>query len=91
MDDEEIRKMSKSKFKQLVQTKINEFAKKCALAIQSKQSKTSKIEIYEKRKTAGYLLSKNLCKEEKQTLFRLRSRTIDVKLKLSNPSSNFFK
>ena len=64
IDDEEVSKMSKYKFKQIVQKKIHEFATRCFLAIQSKQSKTSNLEIYEKLKPANYLFSKNLCKEE---------------------------
>ena len=88
INDEEVRKMSKTKFKQLIQTKINEFAKRCFLEIQSKQSKTSKLKIYETRKPAEYLYSKNLCKEEIQTLFKLRCRTIDVKLNQESANRN---
>ena len=58
------------------------------MAIQGKQSKTSKLEIYGKQKPAEYLLSKNLCKEEKQTLFKLRTRTIDVKLNQKSANMN---
>ena len=80
MCDEEVGRISKLKFKELLKNKINEFAIKCFKAIQSKQSKSSKLEILETRKPSKYLFSKNLCIEEKQTLFKLRSRTIDVKL-----------
>ena len=34
MSDEDVKTMLKLKFKQLVETKINEFAKRCFLAIQ---------------------------------------------------------
>ena len=88
MNDEEVKTMSKSKFKQLVETKINAFAKRCFLAIQLKQSKTSQLKINEKLKPADYLFSKNLCKEEKQTLFKFRSRTIDVKLNQKSANMN---
>ena len=80
ISDEEVSRMPKYIFKQLVKNKIDGFAFKCFKAIQSKQSKSSKLEIHETRKPAKYLFSKNLCIEEKQTLFKLRSRTIDVKL-----------
>ena len=80
ISDEEVARMSKFRFKQLLKDKVNEFATKCFKAIQLKQSKSSKLEISKSIKPAEYLFSKNLCLEEKQTLFKLRSRTIDVKM-----------
>ena len=88
MCDEEVARISKLKFKELLKNKINEFAIKCFQAIQSKQSKSSKLEINKLRKPAKYLFSKNLCLEEKQTLFKLRSRTVDVKMNQESAYKN---
>ena len=41
-----------------------------------------------KFKPADYLFSQNLCKEEIQTLFKLRSRTIDVKQNIESSNKN---
>ena len=57
MCDEEVGRISKLKFKELLENKINEFAIKCFKAIQSKQSKSSKLEINELRKPAKYLFT----------------------------------
>jgi hypothetical protein len=77
--DKDVKKMSRTTFQKMLQSKINENTAKYLPKIQSKQSKTKHLEISNKFETAGYLQSKNLCMKELSTLCKLRSRTIDVK------------
>ena len=88
LDDEEVMKMSQLKFKHIIQNKMRDFVAKCLQAIQSKQSKTSQLKINNQFKPADYLFSQNLCKDEIQTLFKLRSRTIDVKQNMESSNKN---
>ena len=79
MSDEEIRQISKQKFKSFVKKKINEMKCKEFKEIQSKQSKTKNLVIRNSDLPAKYLLSKQLCVKEVQTLFKLKTRMINVK------------
>ena len=85
-DDDEIRNMTRAKFKSIILKKINEFAAKYFQRIQSKQQKTKHFEISDKFTPAAYLFSSKLSNDEIRTLFKLRSGTIDVK---GNMSSSF--
>ena len=86
MSEEEIKKTSKTKFKSIIQTKMNVCIKSYFQKIQAKQSKTSHLKITENFKPAKYLSSRKLNPSEIRTLFRLRSRTISVK---DNHSSSY--
>ena len=79
ISEQEIKNMSKGKFKHLVQQKINMSVKKDFQKIQSKQSKTSNLRISDSFSAAKFLFSKNLCVEEIKTLMRIKTRTVDVK------------
>ena len=84
LSDEEVKLMSKPKFKELVLRKINALAARQFSEIQSKQQKTKQLQISDKQQPAPYLFSKTLCQEEVRTLFKLRSSTIDVKGNMSS-------
>ena len=73
----EISKMKKITFKRLVNTKLRDVAKFYLLNLKSKHTKLNNIsDIY---KLEPYLSSKNLSTEEKQTLFKFRTRMVDIK------------
>ena len=59
LSEEEIKKMSKEKFKHLVQQKINVSVKKDFQKIQSKQTKTLNLRISESFTAAKFLFSKS--------------------------------
>ena len=79
ISDEEMRNISKTKFQKILQSRIKENAAKFLIKTQLRQSKTKHMKISDKFMTARYLFSKTMCTEEISTLFKLRSRTIDVK------------
>ena len=79
ISDEEMRNISKTKFQKILQSRIKENAAKYLSKTQLRQSKTKHLKISEKFIAARYLHSKSMCTEEISTLFKLRSRTIDVK------------
>ena len=79
MSEEEVKNMSKRKFKTLVQRKMNNSVKKDILKIQSKQSKTTKLKISESFQPIKFLFSQKLCVDEIKTLMRIQTRTIDIK------------
>ena len=86
MSKDEIRKITKDKFQSIVQARIKVCVKEYFLKIQSKQSKTSHLKISDCISPAEYLSSNRLSVPEIRTLFRLRSRTVNVK---GNQSSSF--
>ena len=86
MTEEDIKRTSKTKFKSIIQSKVNTCVKTYFQKIQAKQSKTSNLIITENMKPAKFLSSRNLNPSEIRTLFRLRSRTISVK---DNQSSSY--
>ena len=77
--DEEVRKLTLFKFKESIQKKVNLFAARYFSDIQARQTKTQQLEISEIFKPASYLTSQKLTISEVQTLFLLRSRSINVK------------
>ena len=81
--DEEISKMSKNKFKSLVEKKVNEFAFKYLKDIAARHSKSLKILEESSRlktlKKKNYLQENNFSKVDTQLLFELRTRMLDVK------------
>ena len=79
LGDEDVRKLNIFKFKEIIQKKCNVFAARYFCDIQSRQTKTQHLEISEVFKPADYLSSQKLTSSEIQTLFLLRSRSINVK------------
>ena len=77
ISDMEAKNMSKLKFKKIMETKVNTCARRYLERM--KKSKTDHLKIDEKFSSAKYLFSKKLNVREIQTLFRLRSRTLNVK------------
>ena len=88
LTDEEISKMSKYKFKSLVNRKVNDYAFNYLKEKAKKHKKSSKIlEIVEKElilKRQPYLKENIFHKTECQLLFKLRSRMLDVKTNFSS-------
>jgi hypothetical protein len=83
ISDEEIEKISKNKFKKIVETKIDKYALQQLNALKSKHSKSQYLQS-SSFKTAGYLIDERFSKSEAQLLFRLRSKTLNVKQNFEN-------
>ena len=84
---EEIEKISKNKFKKIVETKIDNYALQQLNALKSKHSKSQYLQS-STFKTAGYLIDERFFKSESQLLFRLRSKTLNVKQNFENQHTN---
>ena len=84
MTEEDIMKISKEKFKDIVQSKVNICFR--TYFLKKPGSKTANIKIQDIFKPSSYMFSRKLNVEEIQTLFKLRTRTIDVK---NNQESSF--
>ena len=77
LDMSEISNMKKAKFKKLVKTKIREVAREYLINMKYRHSKMNKMSdnyLFE-----PYLTSMNISTEEKQTLFKFRTRMVEVK------------
>ena len=78
----DISKTKKSKFRKLVNTQIRCLANEYLLNLKRKHSKLDQVsDTYSLEK---YLKSSNISTEEKQTLFRFRTRMADVKCNFKN-------
>ena len=84
---EEIEKISKNKFKKIVETKIDNYALHQLNALKSKHSKSQYLQS-STFKTAGYFIDERFSKSESQLLFRLRSKTLNVKQNFENQHTN---
>ena len=84
ISENEVKQISKTKFKKIMENKVNGSARKYLENM--KKSKTNYLKVVEKSAAAKYLFSKKLNLEEIRTLFRMRSRTISVK---DNQKSSF--
>ena len=82
--ENEVKKISRQKFKKIVEYKVGIHVRKYFQKM--KKSKTNHLVFGEKITAAKYLTSKKLSVAEIQTLFRLRSRTVNVK---DNQKSSF--
>ena len=78
MSDQQAKQYSKEQFKNLVKAKVEINAGKQLEGIRMSHSKTENIK-FSGFKPAEYFLSKNLTVGEVQTLFKLRTRMVDVK------------
>ena len=83
VSDDEIAKMSRFRFKSLVDKRVNSFAFEYLKGIAVKHSKSTKIleetSKLKSLKRKDYLKENNLSKKDSQLLFRLRTRMLDVK------------
>ena len=82
-NEDNIKAMSKNKFKRYIKEKIRKAAFKYLTRLQSSHSKIKHIK-YESLKIQPYILSKNLTDNEVNNLFALRSRMIRVKENFKN-------
>ena len=78
LTESEISKMSKFKFKNLVRTKVSELARKYLIDLKAKHSKSAGLNI-DFLKMQDYLFCDFLSIEEKQLLFKFRTRTYPCK------------
>jgi hypothetical protein len=76
--DEQIKNYSKEQFRNLVRSRTEINAGKHLEGIRLSHSKTETIK-FQEIKPAMYLLSKNPMRAEVQTLFKLRTRMVQVK------------
>ena len=83
LEDEEIQMMPKLKFQKLVKSKVEAYALNELAKLKDKHSKSEKLEL-KSFKCSEYLSDYRLNKHEQQLLFKLRSRTIDVKMNFQN-------
>ena len=89
LDIEEISNMKRQKFKNIVKTATREVAREYLYELESKHSKMKNLGNSYKMQT--YLTSENLSGEEKQLLFKLRTRTFDCKYNYKNLYKNDLK
>ena len=78
LEDEDLAKLSKSKFKKLLKQKIHDGALKYLKSIQDKHTKMSNLN-YQELKCSKYLLDNRLSNEDKKLLFKFRTRMYTVK------------
>ena len=78
----EISRMKKPKFRKLVNTQIRNMAKEYLINLKMKHSKMDQIS--DSYRIENYLKSSNISTEEKITLFKFRTRMIDVKCNFKN-------
>ena len=78
---DEISKMKKYKFRKIVNTQIREVARDYLLSLKSSHSKLD--DLKSDYKLENYLTSDNLTTQQKQLLFMLQTRMVDVKVNFS--------
>ena len=81
LSEEEIKKMSKAKFKKLVKKKITERAEIFLTSLQEDHSKTENLQSFQYQ---SYLKSENISTKEKQLLFQLRTRSTPTRANYKN-------
>ena len=90
--DDQISKLSKNKFKRIIEKKVNSFAFKTLKVRASSHSKSlkilSSIENQTVVKRQEYLRENRLTKDDCQLLFKLRTKMLDVKSNFSNLYEN---
>ena len=78
---------SKDQFSRIVKRKTEEFAARQLEKVRDTHSKTKNLK-FDGFKPAKYFFSKNLTTQEVQTLFKLRTRMINVKGNYSSSNTN---
>ena len=86
LNENEIRALTKNKFKSIVINNIFEVAKEYLMSLKNKHSKCEGLS--ESGKMQDYLTSSKLTTEEKQLLFQLRTRSYDCKANYKNLYKN---
>ena len=84
--EDDIKRLSKEEFQKILKTKMKAHVTEYFLNVQAQKVKTKNYVIDGSMKPASYLFSDKLTVSEIQTLFKLRSRTVNVK---GNHSSSF--
>ena len=87
LTDEEIKTFKKEQFRKMIKLKIERNAAKYLEERRRAHSKSKNIK-FRGFSPAKYLLSKKLSTEEVQTLFKLRTRMIDVKENFKSANRN---
>ena len=87
MTDKDIQGVSKQVFKSFVKKKVKSKFVQNINSLKAKHSKSKYLECVE-LKTASYIEDSRLSTKHKQLLFRLRSRTLDVKRNFSGANEN---
>ena len=78
ISDEEVAKISRERFKNIVKNKAKEITIEYLENLKKKKSKSKQLDIGDLT-TSPYLMDSRLNKEERELLFKLRSRTVYVK------------
>ena len=87
LEDEEIKCFKREQFRNIVKNRLEKFAAKYLLQLKKSHSKTEHLR-FNGFKPAEYLMTRNLTSKEVQTLFKLRTRMIDVKGNFSSAHTN---
>jgi hypothetical protein len=87
ISDEEVSKISEEKFKSFVKQKSVEFTVQYLEKLKKKNSKSHNLDVTDMN-ISPYLIDERFSKSERELLFRLRSQTIQVKVKFSNAYFN---
>ena len=87
MTDEEIQELSKAKFKNVIMKKIENYALAELNKLKMKHEKSDYLNS-SSFKTAQYLVDEKFSKSEAQLLFKLRSKTLNVKMNFSQMYSD---
>ena len=83
LPDEDIKKLSKNRYKKLVEKKIENYALVQLNQLKMKHSKSGYL-TSSSFKTQNYFLDSRFNRKETQLLFKLRSRTLNVKMNFPN-------
>ena len=86
LSENEIRLMSKNKFKSILSRHIYEVAREYLLSLKNKHTKSEGLDA--RGNIQDYLISSDLTTEEKQFLFHLRTRSYDCKANYKNLYKN---
>ena len=87
LTDEQVSTISKQKFKNYVKQKSIELTIMYLEKLKKKNSKSKQLEV-SNLETSPYLLDSRFSKEERELLFRLRSKTLSVKENFKNAYLN---
>ena len=87
ISDEEVAKISRERFKNIVKNKAKEITIEYLENLKKKKSKSKQLDIGDLT-TSPYLMDSRLNKEERELLFKLRSRTVYVKENFRNAFQN---
>ena len=87
LSDEEVSNISKERFKNIVKNKAKEITIEYLENLKKKKSKSKQLDIGDLT-TSPYLTDSRLNKDERELLFKLRSKTVYVKENFKNAFQN---